>query len=153
AIGELIQVENAFSGRTDMSRRWNSDPWVSGGGVIIDNGTHSADIIRFLAGRVDSMLAVEGRRIQSDRVGDSAHLVMRCAGGALATADLSWSADRMLDWFVRLQGSEAVIEIGWRESRLRRTGGGWTGFGGGYDKQLAFSRQLKEFCRALRGEP
>src|SRR5262245_44506511 len=58
AIGELIQVENAFSGRIDMSRRWNSDPWVSGGGVIIDNGTHSADIVRFLAGRVDSMFAV-----------------------------------------------------------------------------------------------
>lgn len=153
AIGELIQVENAFSGRIDMTGRWNSDPWVSGGGVIIDNGTHSADIIRFLAGHVHSVFAVEGRRIQSHEVEDSAHLVMRCMGGALATVDLSWSADRMLDWFVRLHGNEAVIEIGWRESRLRRAGGTWTSFGGGYDKQLAFIRQLQEFCRVLRGQP
>jgi predicted dehydrogenase len=153
AIGELIQVENAFSGRIDMTGRWNSDPFVSGGGVVIDNGTHSADIIRFLAGSVNSVFAVEGRRIQSDEVEDSAHLVMRCAGGALATVDLSWSADRMLDWFVRLHGNEAVIEIGWRESRLRRPGGAWTSFGDGYDKRLAFSRQLQEFCQVLRGQP
>jgi predicted dehydrogenase len=152
-LGELMQVENAFSGRIDMSRRWNSDPWVSGGGVIIDNGTHSADIIRFLAGPVRSVLAVEGRRLQSAKVEDSAHLVMRCAGGALATADLSWSMDRMLNWFVRLHGSEAVIEVGWRESRLRRHGATWTSFAAGYDKQAAFRCQLLEFCRSLRGEP
>jgi predicted dehydrogenase len=78
---------------------------------------------------------------------------MRCVSGALATVDLSWSADRMLNWFVRLYGNEAVIEIGWQESRLRRVGGAWTKFGGGYDKQFAFKRQLQEFCRSLRGEP
>jgi predicted dehydrogenase len=151
-IGELLEVENAFSGRVDMTRRWNSDPWQSGGGVIIDNGTHSADVVRFLAGPVHSVFAAQGRRMQPSSVEDSAHMILRCQAGILATVDLSWSADRMLDWFVRLHGSEGVIEIGWRESRLRRTGGSWTGFAGGYDKQLAFSRQLSEFCRSLRGD-
>jgi predicted dehydrogenase len=152
-IGELLEVENAFSGRVDMTRRWNSDPWQSGGGVIIDNGTHSADVVRFLAGPVHSVFAAQGRRLQPSSVEDSAHMLLRCDAGVLATIDLSWSADRMLDWFVRLHGSEGVIEIGWRESRLRRAGGSWTSFAGGYDKQLAFTRQLAEFCRSLRGEP
>ncbi len=152
ALGAPIMVENAFSSCIDMRRRWNSDPAVSGGGVIIDNGTHSADMLRMLCGPIASVLASAGSGSQGLPVEETAQLLLRFTNGAVGRVALSWSADLMLDWFVRIVGTEGVAEVGWRVSRMRRNGGDWIQFSGGYDKTEAFRGQIVEFCKALRGE-
>jgi predicted dehydrogenase len=151
AVGEVILFENAFTGRVDMSRRWNSDPAVSGGGVLIDNGTHSVDIIRYFLGPLAEVQAVEGKRAQGLQVEDTARLFVRAACGIMGSVDLSWSINKELDWYVTVYGTAGVVQVGWKLSRYKRLGEEWTVFGHGYDKVQAFRSQVCNMAGAIRG--
>lgn len=153
AIGEIVQAENRFTSRVDMSARWNSDPAVSGGGVLIDNGAHSVDLMRFFLGPLADLRVVEGPRRQGLAVEETVHLFVRNAAGALGSIELSWSVAKEADGYLTLYGTRGVIEVGWRESRWRvAESPGWTSFGTGYDKVQAFRAQIEDFARAVRGE-
>lgn len=153
AIGEIVQAENCFTARVDMAARWNSDPAVSGGGVLIDNGTHSVDLMRLFLGPLVDVQVVEGPRLQGLAVEESVRLFVRNRRGAQGCVELSWSLAREQGSYLTLHGTRGVIEVGWRESRWRPSGSRvWTPFGTGYDKVRAFSRQIDNFARAIRGE-
>lgn len=151
-IGEVILFENAFTSRVDMTTRWNSQPAVSGGGVLIDNGTHSVDVIRYFLGPLAQVHAVEGLRVQAIPVEDTARLFVRSSTGVMGSVDLSWSINKELDWYVNIYGSGGTIQVGWKQSRVKRTGGEWTVFGSGYDKVQAFTAQVTNVAKAVRGE-
>lgn len=153
AIGEVIFVENAFTSRVDMRDRWNSDASISGGGVLIDNGTHAVDILRYFLGNLRDVQIVEGRRIQGLDVEDTVRLFVHNDDGVMGSSDLSWSIDKELESFLRIYGSDGTIIVGWRQSKYRqRDERDWHVFGGGYDKVEAFRSQLENFCDALLGE-
>lgn len=152
-LGDIILFENVFASRAEMADRWNSDPSVSGGGVLVDNGTHSVDIIRYFLGPIAEVLTVEGKRVQSLAVEDTAQLFVRTAGGVRGTVDLSWSLDKERDSFIEIYGSQGTVRVGWRESKYRQASSpDWVVFGSGYDKISAMGAQVVNFCRALRGE-
>lgn len=151
-LGEILLFENAFTAKVDMSKRWNTDPKASGGGVLIDNGTHSVDIARYLLGPIAEVLAVEGRRSQSSAVEDTANLYLRTESGIPASVDLSWSINKELDTFLRIYGSNGTILVGWKESKFRQASSpDWVVFGNGYDKNQAFFRQVENFCHRILG--
>ncbi len=152
-LGELIKIENAFTSRVDMSARWNSDPTVSGGGVLIDNGTHSVDIARAFLGPIQEVLATEGPRVQGLAVEDSAQMLLRAESGATASVELSWSYDNVTDTYLQVYGSEGAVRLGWQRSELRTNAEQtWRTIGPGYDKLTCMRAQLENFCAALRGE-
>ena len=153
AIGEVVLFENVFTGRVDMSQRWNSDPAVAGGGVLIDNGTHSVDVARYCLGELAEVQAMEGNRIQFLPVEDTAKMFIRSRDGVLGSIDLSWSVSKELPYFIAIYGSHGTILVGWRESKYRAAGDSdWTVFGAGYNKVEAFQRQIENFAGAVRGE-
>ena len=152
ALGTVRVLENAFTSRIDMSGRWNSDPAISGGGVLVDNGTHSVDLARFIQGPVREVLAVELTRPAGFQVDDTARLFLRHDGGTESTVDLSWSIDKSLADFLRIYGTTGEIRVGWRESAWRRYGEDWQVIGTGYAKGPAMGGALDAFCRAVRGD-
>jgi predicted dehydrogenase len=152
-LGEIVEFENVFAARVDMSDRWNSDPDVSGGGVLIDNGTHSMDIARYFLGPLAEVQVMEGKHSQGLDVEDTVRIFVRSEEGVIGNIDLSWSINKELDRYIGVFGSRGTVLVGWKESKYSQSSSpDWVGFGEGYDKVQAFRSQIENFARAIRGQ-
>lgn len=147
-LGETVLFRNAFTSRVNMGSRWNGRLDLAGGGVIMDNGTHSVDIARFLAGKIVTVTAITTLPIQSLEVEDSAQMLFRTQTGVCGSIDLSWSLASGSEWYVTIDGSKASVRLGWHTAEINR-GTGWTSFGSGYHKITAFSNNLSDFANAV----
>jgi predicted dehydrogenase len=151
-IGDVVLFENAFTSRVEMKTRWNSDPTISGGGVLVDNGTHSVDILRYFLGPLVEIQVVEGRRVQDIPVEDTVRVFVRSSSGVMGSIDLSWSLNKELPYYLSVYGSAGTLHVGWKESKFRRASDSeWTVFGGGYEKVQAFRSQIDNFVRSIHG--
>jgi predicted dehydrogenase len=151
-LGEVVQFENAFTAKVDMSRRWNSNKEISGGGVLIDNGTHSVDIIRYFLGAITDVLALETSGTQDLSVDENVKMLTRTANGVVASVDLTWGINKELPYFISIYGTNGTLHIGWRESKYKlNSNPDWTVFGKGYDKVQAFRAKIENFHNAILG--
>lgn len=151
-LGEVLLLENAFVSPADMSKRWNSQPAISGGGVLIDNGTHSVDIINYLLGPIEEVMAVNSTAQPELGVEDNVLLFAKTVNGASARADLSWTFDKERTHFVSVYGTQGTAHVGWRASKYKqKSSSDWIVFGSGYDKVAAFRNNLRNFCAAIDG--
>jgi predicted dehydrogenase len=152
-LGEIVLFENAFTARVNMASRWNANPAISGGGVLIDNGTHSVDIMRYFLGSLAEIQVIEGKRIQGLPVEDTVRIFVKSQSGVTGNIDLSWSINKELDYYLRIYGSQGTISVGWKESKYRQASSpDWIQFGNGYNKVQAFRSQIENFAKAIRQE-
>lgn len=152
-LGEIILFENAFTARIDMTGRWNGDPTISGGGVLIDNGSHSVDLMRYFLGPLADVQVVEGKRVQGLPVEDTVRIFVHSVSGVMGSIDLSWSINKELDSYLNIYGSHGTIAVGWKQSKYRQSSSSdWVVFGKGYDKVQAFRSQIDNFARAILGK-
>ena len=149
-LGEIVQFENAFTAKVDMSKRWNSNKEIAGGGVLIDNGTHSVDIIRYFLGAISDVLALETSGTQGLSVDENVKLLAKTVNGIAASVDLTWGINKELPNFISVYGTNGTLHIGWRESKYKlNSSPDWTVFGTGYDKVQAFRSKIENFRNAI----
>lgn len=152
-LGNIILFENTFCSKVNMRDRWNAQKEVSGGGVLVDNGSHSVDIARYLLGPIGGVQAQNGINAQGLEVEETVRLLIKTESGVIGTVDLSWSINKEVDTYVGLNGSHGTLLIGWKGSRYHQDGiADWIQFGRGYDKVGAFQRQLQNFVGTLKGD-
>ena len=148
-IGDPITFQVEFAGSVDMSNRWNSVPQFSGGGVLIDNGCHAVDTVRFLLSGITKIQGVPLKPVQKVGVEDSAMMLATTECGATGRILLSWSMKSWKDAYITVQGTRGMIELGWKKSYLHVDGEAPVKIGSGYSKVGSHKRMMgmfRELC-------
>lgn len=151
-IGKPTVIDVTFAGHVDMSQRWNSVAAISGGGVLIDNGTHAVDIIRYLVGPIRRVSAMRGQSERSNGVENTAVILAETECHTIASTEVSWSISPHNESYAVIHGTEGTITVGWSGSFRRSADGGeWISFGQGYSKVDALRKNVENFAAAKRG--
>lgn len=151
-IGEPMRFQIEFAGPVDMSRRWNSSPTVAGGGVIIDNGSHALDLVKFLFGSINRVQATQLKPLQNLAVEDQALVLVSAGNDVLGEVTLSWSMQPSSDFYLTIHGTKGTIAIGWKASFIRRGSEEPVQIAAGYDKNATHVRMMTEFANLVRGK-
>ncbi|MEV0070961.1 MULTISPECIES: Gfo/Idh/MocA family protein [unclassified Amycolatopsis] len=93
---ENVVSLSGYSVGPTAARPWFLDQ-AQGGGNLLERGSHQIDLVRAVAGEVESVLAV-GSTVRVDRPGvaardidDALTLVLRMTSGAVATIVIAWT--------------------------------------------------------------
>ena len=132
-IGKLREVEVTIARKFDPRRAWQGDPAVSGGGVWMDFGPDSLDLIEAIAGPIDALRMLKATHRQRTEVEDEAIVELRHDHGAVSRINLSWNAETSAP-MARCRGEGGEILIGWAQSVLS-TSRGRTIIASGFDRR------------------
>ena len=151
AIGRPIFYEVTLCALVPLATRWNCRRVQSGGGVVMDNGTHAYDILTAVLGETPLVTsAIFGIRTINPDVEDTAEILFRTNGDIIGRIALSWTYfTKDLD-YLQVQGTKGTLRVGWSASAVRVHGStDWTPFGSGYNKEEAFGSQLAAFLSRM----
>ena len=169
AAGELGQVHAARvsylqgglwgiqPGQTPARGAWKADPAKAGpSGTMADLGTHAFHLLRFATGLTPLELSATLANVHPARpLDDYGHVVLRCAGGALATISVSQvTHGRLNDLTLEVDGSQASLV--WRQEdpdrlTVRRYGQPVQIYE--RNRRTAYSDAVQAACRLPGGHP
>ncbi len=92
-LGPMMYVRGRYGhgGRPGMEREWRCLPEVSGGGELIDQGSHLIDLSRWFLGDLDLAFAATPTYFWQSRVDDNCFLALRAPGGQIAWLHATWT--------------------------------------------------------------
>ena len=93
--------------RHDLSS-WRVDPKISGGGVLMDLGSHRISLLQYLMGDVESVQGYAEAVHLDIEVDDSAVFTLRFESGVHAVANINWNIGVSID-DVEVYGTEGCL--------------------------------------------
>jgi predicted dehydrogenase len=132
ALGELLYVRGRYGhgGRPGYEQEWRANPALSGGGELIDQGSHLIDLARWFLGDFVEVQGFAHTYYWNMPVEDNAFLLLKTAGQQVALLHASWTEWKNLFSF-EIFGRQGKLDI--------------NGLGGSYGvERLAYYRMLPE---------
>ena len=112
ALGEMMFIRGRYGhgGRPGYDREWRAVPEKSGGGELVDQGMHLIDLARWFLGDFSEVKGMIGTYFWDMPVEDNAFLLLRTAGGKVASLHATWTEWKNLFTF-EIYGRCAKLEI------------------------------------------
>ncbi|MEI9897147.1 MAG: Gfo/Idh/MocA family oxidoreductase [Chthoniobacter sp.] len=132
AIGDLMFLRGRYGhgGRLGYEKEWRSDPRLSGGGELIDQGVHLIDLAQWFLGEFTDIAGHAATYFWDMPVDDNAFLSLRTARGQTAWLHVSCTEWKNL-FSLEIYGRTGKLHI--------------EGLGGSYGvERLAFYKMLPE---------
>jgi predicted dehydrogenase len=132
ALGPMMFLRGRYGhgGRIGYDKEWRAVPEKSGGGELVDQGMHLIDLARWFLGDFPVVQGMIGTFFWDMPVEDNAFLLLRTAGGQVASLHATWTEWKNLFSF-EIYGRDAKLEI--------------SGLGGSYGvERLTCYRMLPE---------
>jgi predicted dehydrogenase len=132
ALGEMMFIRGRYGhgGRPGYEREWRADPRRSGGGELLDQGSHLIDLARWFLGDFENVRGAACTYFWDMPVEDNAFLLLETAIGQVAFLHASWT-----EW-----KNTFSFEICGRHGKLEISG-----LGGSYGtERLAYYRMLPQ---------
>ena len=103
-IGKPVFFENMFCGPAfDMQEKWFSHRHISGGGSLLDTGSHSIDLFRYFFGEITEQVGVTGHHFPVADVEDTGMISVKSENGVIGCLISSWAAGAG-NAFIRIMG-------------------------------------------------
>ena len=131
-LGELmfIRARYGHGGRVGYEKEWRAQPAISGGGELIDQGSHLIDLSRWFLGNLTVDYAAVPTLFWNMPADDNCFIALRSTTGQLAWLHASWT-----EW-----KNTFSFEIFGRDGKLAIDG-----LGGSYgEERLTFYRMLPQ---------
>ncbi len=151
ALGRIVNFRLMFGGYLSMAGTWYAARELAGGGVIMDNGPHAFDLIRFLFGEIEHV-STEILNVQDLEVEDTAKLTVSVRGGIVGVVDLSWSMPVPSAAYLEIYGADgaALLDLEGISYRFKNWNQ-WKRIHNQLDVKEAFARQVDYFISSILG--
>ena len=132
-LGELFTIRGRYGhgGRVGYDKEWRAKPEISGGGVLLDLGTHLIDLSLWYFGESFSQVYGDTKTHYWDMpVEDNAYLTLKANSGKIAHLHVTWTEWRNL-FSLEITGHKGKLHI--------------EGLGGSYGtERLTFYQMMPE---------
>lgn len=149
-LGKILNFRLLFGGYMDMAGTWFVKKEISGGGVIMDNGPHAADLIQYLLGDIES---VSAKALDAKNVGveDTAKLDFSLKNGIAGTVDVSWAAWVTPSAYLEIYGDEGALMLDGTGVLLKyKTWNKWKKIPNKTSPADGFALQIDHFVEAVQ---